>query len=103
MGLPLPVKGLDMALEAQFNYYLQSKGQCFKLVSGALAQDHTILGDKAILIAVVLLMILDIFESGSVTWTFHLEGAKSLLDAGVIAGISGWDSSIRNLLREASM
>lgn len=103
VGLLLPAKGLDLALETQFSYYLQSKGQCLKLVSAALAQDHTILGDEAILIAAVLLMILDIFESGSVTWTFHLEGAKRLLDAGVIAGISEWDSSTRNLLREAAM
>lgn len=74
-----------------------------KLISAALKKDHTTLGDKSILIAVVLLTILDIFESGSGTWNVHLEGAKRLLDAGVMAGSSEWDSSARNLLQEAAM
>lgn len=102
-GLSVSTTSPALALEAPFNYYLRSKGQCLKLISAALAKERTTLGDKAILIAVVLLTILDIFESGSDTWSLHLEGAKRLLDAGVMAGVSEWDSSARNLLHEAAM
>lgn len=99
-GLPLPATS---PLEAPLGSYLRSKGQCLQLISAALGKDRTTLGDKAILIAVVLLMILDMFESGSGTWSLHLEGAKRLLDAGVMAGVSEWDTSVRNLLGEAAM
>lgn len=102
-GLPMDTTSTALAVEAPFNYYLRSKGQCLKLISATLAKHRTTQGDKAILIAVVLLTILDIFESGSGTWSLHLEGAKRLLDAGVMAGVSEWDSSARNLLREAAM
>lgn len=102
-ALPLPIKLPGLALEAPINYYLQSKGQCLKLISTTLVRDQTTRGDKSILIAVVLLTILDIFESGSGTWSLHLEGAKRLLDAGVTTDVSEWDSSARNLLREAAM
>lgn len=56
-------------------------------------KDRPTLGDKALFVAVLLLTILDIFESGSGTWVFHLEGAKLLLDAGVMADVSEWDGS----------
>lgn len=102
-GLPLPTKSPSLALEAPINSYLQSKGQCLKLISTTLAKDQTTQGDKSILIAVVLLTILDIFESGSGTWSLHLEGAKRLLNAGVTTDVSEWDSSARNLLHEAAM
>lgn len=102
-GLQLPITSPSLPLQAPINYYLRSKGRCLKLISAALARDHTAVGNKAILIAVVLLTILDIFESGSGTWSVHLEGAKRLLDAGVMAGTSEWDSSSRNLLQEAAM
>lgn len=101
--LPLPTTSTALAVEAPFNHYLQSKGQCLKLISAALAKDRTTQGDKAILIAVVLLTILDIFESGSGTWSLHLEGAKTLVGAGVMAGVSEWDSSARKLLQEAAI
>lgn len=102
-GLPLPTKVPGLALEAPINSYLQSKGQCLKLISDTLVRDQTARADKSILIAVVLLTILDIFESGSGTWILHLEGAKRLLDAGVMSDVSEWDSSARNLLHEAAM
>lgn len=102
-GLSLPTTRSTLALEAPFNYYLRSKGQSLRLISATLSRERTTLGDRAILIAVVLLTILDIFESGSGTWSFHLEGAKRLLDAGFMAGVSKWDSSARNLLQEAAM
>ncbi|KAG8159221.1 hypothetical protein KVR01_010882 [Diaporthe batatas] len=102
-GLPLPKTSPDLKLQPPFNFYLRSKGQCLKLISSALAKGHVTLGDKSILIAVVLLIILDVFENGSGTWTLHLEGAKRLLDAGIMAGNSEWDNCARNLLQEAAM
>jgi hypothetical protein len=61
------------------------------------------MGDKSILTAVVLLTILDIFESGCGSWTAHLEGAKTMLDAEIINGFPGSDNSARNLLQEVAM
>lgn len=102
-GLPLPATSRTLALRAPFNCYLRSKGQCLNLISATLAKDRPTLGDKALLVAVVLLTILDIFESGSGTWVFHLEGAKRLLDAGVMAGVSEWDGSAKDLLQDAAV
>jgi hypothetical protein len=56
----------------------------------------------ASVIAIVLLAILDIFESGSGAWNIHLEGCRKLLQAGSISGSSVWDSSVETLLTEAT-
>jgi hypothetical protein len=95
--------GSDWSREAVFKYYLKSKGKCLKLISAALAQHHSESGDPAILIAVVLLTILDMFESGSGAWSLHLEGAQKLLNAGIMAGTSEWDSVARKLLHGAAV
>ncbi|KAK4171924.1 fungal-specific transcription factor domain-containing protein [Triangularia setosa] len=95
--------GSDLSREAVFKYYLKSKGKCLKLISAALAQHHSESGDSAILIAVVLLTILDMFESGSGAWSLHLEGAQKLLNAGIMAGTSEWDSVARKLLHGAAV
>ncbi|KAI6765470.1 hypothetical protein HG530_006540 [Fusarium avenaceum] len=55
------------------------------------------------LIAVVLLAILDIFESGSGAWSYHIEGIKKMLEAGAMTGTSACDHNLQNLLQEAAM
>jgi hypothetical protein len=85
------------------NYYLRSKDQSLKLVSTALVTNRTSQGYQSLLIAVVLLAILDIFESGSGAWTYHIEGIKKVLEAGTMSDTSTWDHKLQNLLQEAAM
>ncbi|KAM0231458.1 hypothetical protein ACHAPO_008568 [Fusarium lateritium] len=84
-------------------YYLQSKDQCLKLVSAELATERTTQGHQSLLITVILLAFLDIFESGSGAWSFHIEGIKKMLTAGTMTGTLPWDDNLQNLLREAAM
>lgn len=85
------------------NYYLRSKDHSLKLVSAALVTDRTSQGHQSLFIAVVLLAILDIFESGSGAWSYHIEGIKKMLEAGAMSGTSAWDHNLQNLLHEATI
>jgi len=58
--------------------------------------------DEASVIAIVLLAVLDIFESGSGAWNVHLEGTKKLIEAGSINRSYVCDSSVEALLCEAA-
>ncbi|RFN50632.1 putative c6 finger domain protein acr-2 [Fusarium flagelliforme] len=84
------------------NYYLRSKELSLNLVSSHLAMHHPRARDEASVIAIVLLAVLDIFESGSGAWNVHLEGSKKLIEAGSINTASVWDSSVEALLSEAA-
>lgn len=85
------------------NYYLRSKDHSLKLVSAALVTNRTSQGHQSLLIAVVLLAFLDIFESGSGAWSYHIEGIKKMLEAGAMSGTSAWDHNLQNLLQQAAM
>ncbi|KAG5655528.1 hypothetical protein KAF25_003865 [Fusarium avenaceum] len=85
------------------NYYLRSKDDSLKLVSAALVIDRTTQDHQSLLIAVVLLAFLDIFESGSGAWSYHIEGIKKMLEAGTMTGTSACDQNLQNLLQEAAM
>ncbi|KAF4958077.1 hypothetical protein FSARC_11113 [Fusarium sarcochroum] len=85
------------------SYYLRSKEHSLKLVSAALTTDRTNQDHQSLLIAVVLLAFLDIFESGSGAWSYHIEGIKKMLEAGAMLGTSAWDHNLQNLLQEAAM
>jgi hypothetical protein len=95
--------GQDVYQDATLKFYLHCKSKTLTLISAALADDQSAQGGKATLIAVLLLMILDVFESGSGAWSLHLEGAKTLLDSGVLDGSSEWDTSAGALLHETAM
>lgn len=69
----------------------------------ALQTCHSIKTDENLLIAVVLLTVLDLLESGSGAWSFHLEGVKNLLQYGNATGIEDWDSTPSHLLRDVAV
>ncbi|TXB96239.1 hypothetical protein FocTR4_00016643 [Fusarium oxysporum f. sp. cubense] len=57
----------------------------------------------SLLITVVLLAFLDIFESGSGAWSYHIEGIKKMLEVGAMKGTSSWDNNLQSLLHDAAM
>ncbi|ENH70193.1 Acriflavine sensitivity control protein acr-2 [Fusarium oxysporum f. sp. cubense race 1] len=58
---------------------------------------------QSLLITVVLLAFLDIFESGSGAWSYHIEGIKKMLEVGAMKGTSSWDDNLQSLLYDAAM
>ncbi|KAF5258328.1 hypothetical protein FOXYS1_11105 [Fusarium oxysporum] len=58
---------------------------------------------QSLLITVVLLAFLDIFESGSGAWSYHIEGIKKMLEVGAMKGTSSWDDNLQSLLHDAAM
>jgi hypothetical protein len=94
--------GLTISERALIDYYFRSKELSLKLVMFDLSMHHHRPEDNASVIAIVLLAILDIFESGSGAWNVHLEGSRKLLKAGSVNGSSVWDSSVETLLCEAA-
>ncbi|KAJ4243852.1 hypothetical protein NW762_014732 [Fusarium torreyae] len=85
------------------NYHLRSKDYCLKLVSAALREERSIQQEQSLLITVVLLAFLDIFESGSGAWSYHIEAIKKILEAGSTSSTSVWNGNFQNLLQEAAM
>lgn len=73
------------------------------LVSTALAIHRTTQDQQSLLITVVLLAFLDIFESGSGAWSYHIEGIKKMLEVGAMKGTSSWDDNLQSLLYDAAM
>jgi hypothetical protein len=73
------------------------------LVSTALAIHRTTQDQQSLLITVVLLAFLDIFESGSGAWIYHIEGIKKMLEVGAMKGTSSWDDNLQSLLHDAAM
>ena len=96
------VARLTTSERALIDYYLRSKELVLKLVSSHLTMHHPRARDEASVVAIVLLAVLDIFESGSGAWNVHLEGSKKLIEAGAINTSSVWDSSVEVLLSEAA-
>ena len=115
-GLPTPVTdqapplitpkfdiaGLTTSERYLIDYYLRLKELSLNLVSSHLTMHHSKAGDNASVIAIVLLAVLDIFESGSGAWNVHLEGSKKLIEGGSINESSVFDSAVETLLCEAS-
>jgi hypothetical protein len=99
----LDANSLVISRAALLKYYLQSKAHCLRLISDSLLKGRDPEGDTAILIAVILLAILDLFESGSMAWAFHIEGAKKLLRSGAMAAAQNWKSISHSLQYEVSM
>lgn len=62
--------------------------------------DQSQRGEEPTFIAVILLAVLDLVESGSGSWIFHLEGAKKLLEAGNRKGRPEFEKGPRTLLHE---
>ncbi|KAJ4024695.1 hypothetical protein NW766_000935 [Fusarium irregulare] len=91
-----------MSERALIDFYLRSKELSLSLVSSHLTRHHLGARDNSSVIAIVLLAVLDIFESGSGAWNVHLEGSKTLIEAGSIDRSSAWDSSVETLLCEAA-
>lgn len=87
--------------KALVDYYLRSKELSLSLVSSHLTIHHPSAGDNPSIIAIVLLAILGIFESGSGAWNVHLEGSKRLIEARSIERSSVWYSGVESLLCEA--
>lgn len=101
-ALSKPVSGsLNTHSGSIMKYYLRSKSHCLGLVSAALAIQRTTQDQQSLLITVVLLAFLDIFESGSGAWSYHIEGIKKMLEVGALASAS-WDYNLQNLLHEAA-
>ncbi|CAG7557809.1 unnamed protein product [Fusarium equiseti] len=96
------IAGLPTSERALVNYYLLSKELILKLVSSHLAMQYPRARDEASVIAIVLLAVLDIFESGSGAWNVHLEASKKLIEPGSINRSIVWDSSVEALLCEAA-
>ncbi|KAI1056983.1 hypothetical protein LB507_001450 [Fusarium sp. FIESC RH6] len=92
------IAGLTTSERALIDYYLRSKELSLSLVSSHLTRHRLGARDNASVIAIVLLAVLDIFESGSGAWNVHLEGSKTLIEAGSIDRSSAWDSSVETLL-----
>ncbi|KAI9168039.1 Acriflavine sensitivity control protein acr-2 [Paramyrothecium foliicola] len=97
------VAGRNYSQEALLQGYLRSKGYCLRAVSTALAINGVLDAHGTILIAVVLLIVLDVFENGSSTWNIHLVGAEKLLENAVTTGAPDWHSSLRNLFNEMTI
>ena len=96
------IVGLTTSVRALIDYYLRSKELSLNLVSSHLSLHRSKARDNASVSAIVLLAVLDIFESGSGAWNVHLEGYKTLIEAGSIDRLSAWDSSVETLLCEAA-
>lgn len=96
------ISGLTPYERVLIDYYLRSKELSLNLVSSHLTMHHPRATDNASVIAIVLLAVLDVLESGSGAWNYHLEGSKKLVQAGSINGSSVWDSSVETLLSEAA-
>lgn len=96
------IAGLTTSKRGLIDYYLRSKELSLNLVSSHLTIHRSKGGDNASIIAIVLLAVLDIFESGSGAWNIHLEGSKKLIEAGSNNGSSVFDNSVETLLCEAA-
>ncbi|EWZ30443.1 hypothetical protein FOZG_15926 [Fusarium oxysporum Fo47] len=94
---------LNAHIRSLVNYHLRSKSHCLGLVSTALAIHRTTQDQQSLLITVVLLAFLDIFESGSGAWSYHIEGIKKMLEVGAMKGTSSWDDNLQSLLHDAAM
>ncbi|RGP70209.1 acriflavine sensitivity control acr-2 [Fusarium sporotrichioides] len=62
---------------------------------------HNVAGCNDTVIAIILLAILDVFESGSGAWNLHLDGAKKMLQRQSVTGPLGGDRVVQALLNEA--
>lgn len=65
--------------------YLHYKNQALRFLSDDLANSKRS-AESSTLATVILLMVLDLIESGAGSWSIHLEGAKRLMAAGVGKG-----------------
>lgn len=98
---PTPSNWSDSSLsqDALVERYLYFKARCLNLVSASLSQQDQC-DEEPTFIAVVLLALLDLIESGSGSWIFHLEGAKRLLEAGIKRGQSELQKGPRVMLHD---